>query len=92
MSLMLLGATVSLPASPFPPLALGFFGPGTGSLLVIAFATDVPDIHKTGVIGERFDSAKAGPGPGLWLEIAGGALVLLLVGAGFGIARGGRLP
>ena len=33
MSLTLLGATVSLPASPFPPLALGFFGLGTGYLI-----------------------------------------------------------
>jgi Na+/H+ antiporter NhaB len=57
------------------PAALALVGIGV-AVLVIAFATDVPDIHKTGVIGERFDSAKAGPGPGLWLEIAGGALVL----------------
>jgi hypothetical protein len=43
----------------------------------IAFLTDVPDIHKTGVLGERFDSAHATAGPGLWLEIAGGTLVLV---------------
>jgi len=36
----------------------------------------VPDIHKTGVLGERFDSAKATAGPGLYMEIIGGALVL----------------
>ena len=30
---MLLASTVSLPASPFPPLALGFFGLGTGYLI-----------------------------------------------------------
>ena len=44
--------------------------------LVIMLAVDLPDIHKTGVLGERFDSAKAEAGPGLWMEIAGGALVL----------------
>jgi hypothetical protein len=42
----------------------------------IALATDVPDIHKTGVLGERFESAHAKAGPGLWMEIVGGALVL----------------
>jgi hypothetical protein len=33
MSLMLLNATVSLPTSPFPPLAVGFMGLGTGYLI-----------------------------------------------------------
>jgi hypothetical protein len=46
------------------------------AVVAIALITDVPDIHKTGVLGERFDSAKAEAGPGLWLELAGGALVL----------------
>jgi hypothetical protein len=46
------------------------------AVVAIALLTDVPDIHKTGVLGERFDSAKATAGPGLWMEIAGGALVL----------------
>src|SRR4051794_36998720 len=46
------------------------------AVVAIALATDVPGIHKTGVLGERFESAKATAGPGLWLEIAGGALAL----------------
>jgi hypothetical protein len=46
------------------------------AVLAIALVTDVPDIHKTGVLGERFDSAHAQAGPGLWLEIAGGTLAL----------------
>jgi len=46
------------------------------AVVAIALLTDVPDIHKTGVLGERFESAKATAGPGLWLEIAGGALAL----------------
>jgi hypothetical protein len=45
------------------------------AVLVIALVTDVPDIHKTGVLGDRFDSAHAEAGPALWMEIAGGALV-----------------
>jgi hypothetical protein len=47
------------------------------AVVAIALLTDVPDIHKTGVLGERFDSAKAQAGPGLWLEIIGGGLVLV---------------
>jgi hypothetical protein len=80
-ALMTWGATIgrSRPAAS-ALLAIG------AAVLVIAFVTDVPDIHKTGVIGERFDSAKAGPGPGLWLEIAGGALVLV-AGAMATVAR-----
>jgi hypothetical protein len=46
------------------------------AVVAIALVTDVPDIHKTGVLGERFDSAHAEAGPGLYLEIAGGALAL----------------
>jgi formate-dependent nitrite reductase membrane component NrfD len=47
------------------------------AVLAIALVTDVPDIHKTGVIGERYDEASASAGIGLWLELAGGALLLL---------------
>src|SRR3954471_7136863 len=47
------------------------------AVVAIALFTDVPDIHKTGVLGERFDSAKAQAGPGLWLEIIGGGLALV---------------
>jgi hypothetical protein len=46
------------------------------AVVAIALFTDVPDIHKTGVLGERFESAHAEAGPGLWLEIVGGALAL----------------
>src|SRR3954469_12869408 len=45
------------------------------AVVVIALATDVPDIHKTGVLGDRFESAHATAGPALWMEIAGGTLV-----------------
>jgi hypothetical protein len=64
--------------------ALGRSRPAAAALIVIgaavvaiALLTDVPDIHKTGVLGDRFDSAHAEAGPGLWMEIAGGALVLV---------------
>jgi hypothetical protein len=56
------------------------------AVVAIALLTDVPDIHKTGVLGERFDSAHAEAGPGLYLEIAGGALALA-AGAMASVAR-----
>jgi hypothetical protein len=57
------------------PAAIALIAIGA-AVLVIAFLTDVPDIHKTGVLGQRFDSATAEPGPGLWMEIVGGGAVL----------------
>lgn len=56
------------------------------AVLAIAFVKDVPNVHRTGVIGDQFDSAKAVAGPGLWLEIAGGTLVLV-AGAMASVAR-----
>jgi hypothetical protein len=68
--LMAWGAVIgrSRPAA----LALAILG---AAVVVIALATDVPDIHKTGVLGDRFESAHATAGPALWMEIVGGALV-----------------
>jgi hypothetical protein len=60
------------------------------AVVAIALLTDVPDIHKTGVLGQRFDSAHAEAGPGLWLEITGGALVLA-AGAMAASLRGPRV-
>lgn len=45
------------------------------AVLAIAVLTDLPDLDQTGVLGERFESASAEAGAGLWLELAGGALV-----------------
>jgi hypothetical protein len=50
--------------------------------LVIVLAVDLPDIHKTGIVGDQFSSATANPGAGFWLEIVGAALV-----AGAGLLR-----
>ena len=47
------------------------------AVLAIALATDLPDAGATGVLGERFEEAKAEAGAGLWMEIAGGALALV---------------
>lgn len=59
------------------------------AVLVIAFVTDVPDIHKTGVLGERFEQAHAKAGAGLWMEIAGGGLAFA-TGVFAAMARAGR--
>jgi hypothetical protein len=59
------------------------------AVLAIALITDVPDIHKTGVLGERFEQAKAEAGPALWMEIAGGT-ILFVTGIVAAAARQGR--
>jgi hypothetical protein len=61
-----------------------------GAVVAIALITDVPDIHKTGVLGQRFDSAHAEAGPGLWMEIAGGALLLAAGAAATAVVRPAR--
>ena len=57
------------------PLVLG------AAALGIALGVDLPDIHKTGVVGQRFAEAEANPGAGFWLELVGAALVLVAGGA-----------
>jgi hypothetical protein len=54
---------------------------GTASL-VIVLAVDLPDIHKTGIVGDQFSSATAKAGAGFLLELVGAALV-----AGAGLLR-----
>jgi hypothetical protein len=70
--LMTWGAALGLsrPAG-FALLVLGAVG------LAIALAVDLPDIHKTGIVGDQFSSAEANPGAGFYLEIAGTALAIL---------------
>jgi hypothetical protein len=53
--------------------------------LLIAVVVDVPDLHKTGFVGEVYEGAEAGPKAGFYLEtlgavllLAGGVLMLLL--------------
>ncbi len=48
--------------------------------LLIALVGDLPDVHKTGVIGQLYDNARANPKTGYYLETLGG--VLLLLGGG----------
>jgi hypothetical protein len=55
--------------------------------LLIAVIGDVPDLHKTGFIGEVYEDAAAGPKLGFYLETLGG--VLLLVGGGLMLVLSG---
>src|SRR5829696_7123327 len=48
--------------------------------LAIALIVDLPALDETGLIGRTYDLAKAHPGAGFWVELAG-ALGLLLGGA-----------
>ena len=52
------------------------------AVLLIALIGDLPDVHKTGVIGELYDNARANPKLGYYLETLGGALLLLAGGGG----------
>jgi hypothetical protein len=45
--------------------------------LAIALAVDLPDVHKTGVIGQRFAEAHAAAGIGFYFELAGAGLAAL---------------
>jgi hypothetical protein len=56
--------------------------------LLIALVGDLPDVHKTGVIGELYDNARANPKTGYYLETLGGVL-LLLAGGGLLLLAGG---
>ena len=50
--------------------------------LVIMLAVDLPDIHKTGVIGQRFTDASASPKICFYLETLCGFLLLIAGSAG----------
>jgi hypothetical protein len=45
--------------------------------LAIWFGVDRPDVHHTGVIGQRFAEAKSNPGLGYWFELVGSALAIV---------------
>jgi hypothetical protein len=49
--------------------------------LAIALASDAPHLDDTGQVGRLYTDATAGPQLGFWLELAGGAL-LVVAGAG----------
>jgi hypothetical protein len=54
------------------------------AVLLIVLATDVPHLDDTGQVGRLYTDASARPQAGFWLELAGGALLLV---AGLGLLR-----
>ena len=60
--------------------------------LVIMLVVDLPDIHKTGVIGQRFTDASASPKSGFFLETLGAFLLLIAGSAGLFLSSPGRRP
>lgn len=56
--------------------------------LFIIVAIDLPDVNEEGLLAETYDSAKASPQEGFWLEIVG-SLVLLGAGVAAFLTRGG---
>jgi hypothetical protein len=49
---------------------------GVGAIvLAFGLAVDLPEAGRTGAIGRDFEGAKASPGPGLFTELIGAALV-----------------
>jgi hypothetical protein len=59
---------------------------GAAALLIV-LATDVPHLDDTGQVGRLYTDAVAGPELGFWLELAGGAL-LLVAAAGLWVRAG----
>ena len=47
------------------------------AVLGLAILLDLPSVGDTGAIGRNFEAARAMAGPGLWAELAGGALAVL---------------
>jgi hypothetical protein len=70
-----------------PLLALAALG---AISLLIGIVHDLPDTHAAGVVGDRFEDAKASPRAGLWLELGGGVLLFLAAGAGLLLAPARR--
>ncbi len=78
----LLGSRLSL-------LAVGALGVVT---LLIALVGDLPDAQATGVVtaGGRYQSAKASPATGLYIETLGAVLLVIVSGCGLLIAGPAR--
>lgn len=54
---------------------------GLGAVaLAIAVLSDVPDLDRTGQVGELYEEASASAGTGFYLETLGGALLLVAGG------------
>jgi|tagenome__1003787_1003787.scaffolds.fasta_scaffold20482863_2 hypothetical protein len=54
--------------------------------VVVALGLDLPHLDDTGLVGELYSDASAGPGVGFWLEV-GGAALLCVAGGGLLLAE-----
>jgi hypothetical protein len=71
---MLLGALRGSKPAMFALTVLGI------AALAVTIGQDAPDVHDTGIIGQLYDSATAGPKIGFYLETLGAALVFIAGG------------
>src|SRR3954452_17817019 len=55
--------------------------------LVVALGLDLPHLDDTGQVGRLYTDAFAGPEAGFWLEVCGGALLVVCGGGLFGVGR-----
>jgi hypothetical protein len=60
--------------------------------LAIMLVVDLPDIHKTGEIGQLYKPASASQSSGLYLETLGAFLLLIAGSAGLFLSSPGRRP
>ena len=58
------------------PAAVAVAALGALALAIVAIF-DVPSLDDTGLIGRTYDLAEARPGPGFWVEVAAGAVLLV---------------
>ena len=72
--------------------AMGAVAAAGIAVLLIALIGDLPDVHKTGVVGELYDNARANPKIGYYLETLGGALLLLAGGGLLLLGDAGGAP
>ena len=90
---LLLLAVVSLPMAygavvgGSRPAALALIALAVVALFII-LTIDLPDVNEEGLLGETYDSAKASPQEGFYLEIVG-SLVLLAAGVAALVLRPG---
>ncbi|HMJ33553.1 MAG TPA: hypothetical protein VK501_06525 [Baekduia sp.] len=57
------------------------------AVMAIAMASDRPDVHATGAVGDVYAEAMADPGAGYYLETLGGALLLATGGGLLALGR-----
>lgn len=84
--LMLVGALRGARPAMLALAALGV------AALAITVGADAPDLDDTGLIGELYAEASAGPGIGFYLETLGAALLLVSGGAMMVLSSGADAP